>query len=96
MLGIVAACIATMRPLLRYVPYMGADMASYGSDGRPYKTYKMRHMGTSGIQVGQQDDMDRIDSRALMIPQRPPSAQIKDEIIGHIYMCRQDSLVAGK
>ncbi|KAF2441660.1 hypothetical protein P171DRAFT_488106 [Karstenula rhodostoma CBS 690.94] len=97
MLGIIGACIATMRPLLRFIPSLGAEMMSFGSQGTPNKVYRMCHMGTeSGIQEGQQNDMDRIGSRALMLPQRPPSAQVKDETAGHVYMCRQFPTVADK
>ncbi|KAL5378742.1 hypothetical protein DPSP01_008964 [Paraphaeosphaeria sporulosa] len=74
MLGILAACIATMQTLLRYFPCLGAEIVSYGSEGTPHKVYKIRDLGTeSGIQ-GYQDDLDRLDSRAFMLPQRPPGA----------------------
>lgn len=87
MLGILGACIPPLRPLLRYFPCLGAEMVSFGSEGKPYKAYKMRHLGTkSGIQEGQQDDMDRNDSRALILPQHPPGAQVKDVTTRYNYM----------
>ncbi|KAJ4357852.1 uncharacterized protein N0V89_002428 [Didymosphaeria variabile] len=70
-LGIAAACIATLRPLLRYLPCLSGEMAHCESEGRPYNSYKMRHMGKSrGDQAEQQGDMNRIDSQATMLSQQ--------------------------
>ncbi|KAL1612430.1 hypothetical protein SLS60_000656 [Paraconiothyrium brasiliense] len=92
-LGIVAACIATMRPLLRYLPRLGGQMAPHGSEGRPYNSYKMRHTGRSrGDQAEQQGDMDRIDSQATMLS-RSTRVGVNDNAVAHVYMCRQDSMV---
>ncbi|KAK7181565.1 hypothetical protein PSPO01_12455 [Paraphaeosphaeria sporulosa] len=44
MLGILAACIATMQTLLRYFPCLGAEIVSYGSEGTPHKVYKIRDL----------------------------------------------------
>lgn len=77
-LGIVAACIATWRPLLRYLPsWLGADMASYGSSN----SHKLRHLRTN--QGGRNDD-SASDSQALMLPLALPGAKIKDEIAKHV------------
>ncbi|KAF9738767.1 hypothetical protein PMIN06_010496 [Paraphaeosphaeria minitans] len=91
MMGIRGLCIATMRPLLRYSPCLDAEMASYGNEGMPYKVYKM-HMGTESASHAEQEDMDRMDSRAHMLPQRPLVAQVKDETAEDFYVCRQDSM----
>ena len=99
MLGIVAACIATMRPLLRYFPCLGVDMASFGGRGRPYNdSYKMCDlMPTGKDQAEEQGEMDRSSScQALMLPQYPPGAKVKYEKEENICVCRRDSIGGAK
>ena len=79
-LGIIAACIAAMRPLLRYLPCVSGIAASGRSNRGPYQTHRMQRLDLNREpRPGQPGGVEGMDSQTLVLQYTDPANPIDEE-----------------